>query len=300
MKEKLFLLLLLLCGVLVSCDKNTGIGGEYPESGIDSKLEKEGEENSESNDDGDEEFILGGPQPDFAGYLHDGADIDKLFFYCWNKKPGKVYDLCEEDNPRKTRTLEDYSHMELRLEMLEDSNDKSYHNEYPVSEHQIWDYCQEKTRFLYQEYQKYREQYKLSWPSFYSAYVNGKVTLTCDKKLFGKEAGEDLSDYFRVHTPALCMPVGIESPHLLYSFCDKLPTCMNEFFLEESWIQSYYFLDIPISPEEKYSELTFHITMPIKKESARRSMVSKANGTVDSEIMTEEVYESDCLIKFNW
>lgn len=296
MKEKLFLLLLLLCGILVSCDKNTGLDGENPESGIDSKLEKEGEENSESNDDGDEEFILGGPVPFEAGLVKDGGDIQKISFCCFINKPGDGNWIMDS-----VKTLEDYSLMLLRLEVMWYSYRNADRHESCRIDSIATDYILEKTKFIYEDYKKYYEMELWGLPYLFTAYVNGKVTITCDKVLFGKEAGEDLSEHFRIKPVDLdFMPVGIESPYLLYNFYDDLPKYMNEFFVEESWINDVYYLDMPVAPEEKYDELTFHLTMPIKKESVRRSIAQGANGVDKPMQMIDEVYESDCLIKFNW
>lgn len=300
MKEKLFLLLLLLCGVLVSCDKNTGIDGEYPESGIDSKLEKEGEEVSDKNGE-DEEQIVCNFSYNPEGTMMDGDEVGGVNLYCWEKKYSVTPRIEGGDYRFMTKTIDDYSQMELRLEIKRNGQYRvpDIAETARIGGLQV-EYSNKKSLFIYDEYVKYRDQFHIGWPFFFAAYVNGKVTLTCDKALFGKGAGENLSEHFHIYSVARCMPVGIESPYLLYNFCDELPIYMSEYFPKETWIQSLYYLDMPVAPEEKYDELTFHITMPIKKESIRRSIAQGANGVDKPMQMIDEVYEADCLIKFNW
>lgn len=198
----------------------------------------------------------------------------------------------------------DYSSLHLRVE-VETINKYQPHpddtekmKEYYAVKNLTDDYYMEKTKFIRQDYQEYEDRF--SWPAFCTAYVNGEVSITCDKPLFGLEAGKNLSQHFKIVTSANCLPVGIEEPSLLYHFGDKLPDNMAEFFPMHAWVLYDYWLTPASVPEEEYEELTFKFTFPMIAEYSFKYHLSKYRG-IDEELgRKEEVFQAECLVKFNW
>jgi hypothetical protein len=116
--------------------------------------------------------------------------------------------------------------------------------------------------------------YLLKWPSLFTAYINGDITISCDKKLFGKEPGEDISQYFNVYGTANCVPIGRENPTVLYNFEEEKPKAISELMQKDTWLQRYFYFYFREIPEEKYDTLTFKITIPITREHYTRYFYS--------------------------
>jgi hypothetical protein len=128
----------------------------------------------------------------------------------------------------------------------------------------------ERTRFIQDAFiAAYGEpvyKYLDKWPCLYTAYINGDITISCDRKLFGKEPGEDISQYFNVYGTAECVPIGRENSTILYNFEEQKPKAISELMQKDTWLQKYFYFYFREIPEEKYDTLTFKITIPITRE----------------------------------
>ena len=168
------------------------------------------------------------------------------------------------------------------------------------------DYYYHKTDFILEQYNKlYQLQTPVEWPLLFTAYVNGDVTLTCNKTLFGKDSGKNLSQHFMVSPAYCCVPIGRgENSEMLYSFNDieKLSTgiCMTDFFKKDSWMQSAYLIRFIDKPTERYDELTFTLTFPASLEHVREFCTSKYKGENAPMRVTDTTYTASFTAKFNW
>lgn len=165
------------------------------------------------------------------------------------------------------------------------------------------DYYYHKTDFILEQYNKL--QTPVEWPLLFTAYVNGDVTLTCDKTFFGQEPGENLSQHFRVSPAYGCVPIGRgENPEMLYSFNDieKLFTgiCMTDFFKKDSWMQYGYMIKFIDEPTERYDEITFTLTFPASLEHVREFVTSKYKGENAPMRVTDTTFTASFKAKFNW
>ena len=256
---------------------------------------------------------IGNSPPLYAtGLLLDGDGISKVGFYCIEKDSLRHFNYNDEVGyAPKTKTIGDYSDMLLCI-----SIHSWYYSDWISSRYGLTNEAEkEKISKLKREYYKSksallvedldsfanhsRETVGRLWPAFFTAYVNGEVTITCDKPLYGELPGTNLGKYFDVISSGGCLPVGKESTRLLYHFGQKLPTDMEELFPQEAWLQPYYELHFKELPSEKYDNLTLHLSFPMTIEHSLDYVVSQYNGRGFSRY-TETVFEADCPINFNW
>ena len=231
------------------------------------------------------------------GMLKDGHGINGIGLYCL-EKGGNVYHQFWFDYYKKVKTLNDFSQMDLRILMNEadgwtNQGDPDFLRDIEIME---TEYYKQKTVFLQKAYRQYESYARNGWPCFWTAYLNGKATLVCDKDLYGEKAGSDLSEHFGIRGRFNCIPQGIENPILKYNFCDVQPEIMSDYFIDKSWIQTDYFVYPLSNPSEKYEELTFTLTIPMILEHSREYIVSKINGLNKDLRRTEEVFTTKCTI----
>lgn len=236
------------------------------------------------------------PPEDIDGKMYDGAVIDDVLFFCIGKSCGS--------SDTETKILNDYSNVKLSIETKFDNSDR-YMPEDVLNRRAVAKdvdaYYKQRTAFIYSEYLSHFDKALNGWTVFLNAYINGKVCVTCDKVLFGEEAGTDLSKYFRIYSEAYCMPVGIENPKLLYNFGDEMPEFMCDFFPAEAWFQDSYTIEFASVPEEKYDELTFTLNLPLKIDYVRSYFSAKYRGEENAELQRKDkVFIPKCTVKFNW
>ena len=142
--------------------------------------------------------------------------------------------------------------------------------------------------------------WNMGWPDLYTAYVNGDVTITCDKPLFGEEPGTNLSKYFRVIPRNSCMPVGVAEPYLLYDFGDSIPTNINELFAKEAWLHYIYNLFFEELPSEQYKDLTLRVSIPMLLECYEDYVVAEYIGQPLESKYREATFSRDLKINFDW
>ena len=100
--------------------------------------------------------------------------------------------------------------------------------------------------------------------------VEGAVSLTADKVLFGRTPGEDLSDCFKVS--AIFPPVRVEYPSYDVIDTEQSPVglSLKEFFHEGIALSQareragLYEVTFITKPEETYDDITFTISLPVK------------------------------------
>ena len=274
MKKRVYLILVLFISFLTACNKDDVV----------------------KNNDEDERIIGGLPQPDFTGLMDDGGSIITYILYCMGG-PMHKYDT-------SIKTIDDYSKMWLSIQEKSESFELSINDLERMTTvgKMESDYYRQKTAFICSEYNKHRDKALNGWTFFETAYINGEVSITCDKVLWGEEPGTDLKKHFYIYSAAYYMPVGIENPKLLYNY-GEMPEniSMSDFFPMEAWLQYSYEMELISEPEERYDELTFTLTMPVKIEHTHDYFLAKYMGNEDAELKTtEEVFTSQCTVKFNW
>jgi hypothetical protein len=137
------------------------------------------------------------------------------------------------------------------------------------------------------------------WPYLYTGYINGDITISCDKRLFGTEPGKDISRHFNVYGTAECVPIGRENPTILYNFLDQKPKAISELMKKDTWLQRWFFFYFQDIPEEKYDTLTFKLTMPITREHYTRYFYGESLGRNDTLKVTNDTCISECKVVFN-
>lgn len=248
-------------------------------------------------DSDDDQTIKSVPPPDPVGLMSDGGGITSMKMNCI------TFDIPQDDEAIKT--LEGYADLLLHITIshasvnayqpgftekdIQEMRDKNEMEE---------KFYREKTQFIQQEYNDSIARH--GWPSYFTAYVNGEVSITCDKPLFGLAAGENLGRHFKVNVATDCIPVGIEHPYLLYHFGDELPLTVADFFPLESWILYEYWLKPLSLPEEQYDSLTFRFTLPMTVEHTGRYIKSLYEGTNEELKRENKVFEAECVVKFKW
>ena len=286
----LFLLALAFAG-LVSCQSDEdGTENEQPEIA-------NGQEEGENG--------LSGVNLDTTGWLLDGGRISSVSLYCIKKNEimGNVH---WQDYYASTKTLKDYSEMQLDIKVNNDAQgyfpaDTAVSN--AISRLEV-KYYKERTAFIVDEMLKYISSSipgkMAGWPDFLTAYINGEVVITCDKVLYGEEPGTNLSGHFRVLSDTQCLPVGVENPSLLYNYGDQMPTILSEYLPTGAWLKPDYWLEFDNAPAEKYDNITLHLTFPLLLEHSRDYAVELYRGNNSDMKYTEHVFNADCSINFNW
>ncbi len=105
---------------------------------------------------------------------------------------------------------------------------------------------------------------------FSFASVEGSVSLTADKVLFGRAPGADLSDCFKI--TAVFPPVRVEYPSYDVIDTEQAPVglSLKEFFREGIALSQarerdgLYEITFITKPEEAYDDITFTISLPVK------------------------------------
>ncbi|MBR3454701.1 MAG: hypothetical protein IKH26_05220 [Bacteroidaceae bacterium] len=234
--------------------------------------------------------------------LVDGGKISSINLYC-----------LEKDVPQKgiwfnyypkIKTIKDYSNIQLCLMVdtniplreSEDSEERSFIRKMEANYHSerisaVLNISKDDGSYIDKGY---------LLDGFMTAYVDGEAELTCDKTLFGEPPGTNLSKYF--YTLNNLIPIGVERPKMLHDmdFETPVPEPMNNFFQNEAWIRNKYYMELQSLPAERYNELTLHMTIPMKIEHVRDYMLSSSRGDSIAPRYTEQTFEADCLIKFEW
>lgn len=153
-------------------------------------------------------------------------------------------------------------------------------------------------------YQKYLVNRKEAYTPFLTMYINDKVTITCDKELFGKEAGMNLSSHFALtYCSNEGLPGGVigeETPRMLYDWGEKMPTELDRFFLKGSWLQKEYHIKFKDIPEEKYDKLTLTINFPLKDAKWWEYYQMQYQGRTPELKIVERNLRADCKLLFMW
>lgn len=235
------------------------------------------------------------------GLLLDGGEISDISLFCIENNKSMIGKQWYEYYP-ETKTVSDYSSFKLIL-ML-NRNAPIYIAEDIDERTSIakieYEYVIEKSLFIYENYKKYKESNPAGWPDLFTAYLNGELSITCDKILFGQQPGTNLSSYFTVSAKSPCIPLGIENPKLLYKYGEELPIEVPKLLTKGTWLQPEYNLQFAKLPDEKYEDLTLYVTLPMVIEHVRDIAVSRYKGTELDNKYSEAAFKADCLIKFNW
>ena len=237
------------------------------------------------------------PMPAY-GYLWDGGRISGISLY-GIPKASYLFEAWQNFD-KKPKKFTSYSNVILILEInspyskyeTDETDDKEEMNSIKMIENE---YEKERGGFIFENYMK---NFFAPWTHIYTAYVNGEVSIVCDKKLWGKTPGTNLIEHFNNINLEGCVPVGIENPKMLYNFNDEKPSNLSKILVNEGWLLPSYILNFATEPTEKYSELTFHITMPMTLEHIRDYAVAKYKGEETGPIFTNHVFETDCKILF--
>lgn len=251
--------------------------------------------------DSDETPVNPVPQPDLTGTIQDGESISNLGFYCLEVETDAPRGVWFEYYP-KEKTIRDYGNMYFYI-WLHGENSVSYWKaeEYATYDPLLKAYMRERTSFLIDacEEECTAKGEPLYWPDeLCSAYVDGGVTLTCDKTLWGEAPGTNLLSHFTVSQ--VCLAVGIDEPKLLSGLFDKKPESMEAWFQDEAWVYSKYPCYMKSEPSEKYDEITLTLTVPLTIEPLRKYVYYKYQGKELASRFTKQTFTSTCKVRFEW
>lgn len=254
------------------------------------------------NDDDSQNEIPNGLNLEIEGTLLDGGQISDISLYCIEKKEGAMIGKLWYEYYPEIKTVKNYD--DFTLYLLLNRNNPLYKSDDAEEMSAIIkmekEYCKEKTSFIIEQYLDFEKSSTSGWPALFSAYTNGKVSITCDKTLFGEVPGTNLDAYFNVYSVCGCLPVGIENPRFLYNYGEERISDMSKLFVKETWLQPVYYLQFGKMPSEKYDELTLHIAFPMRIEHTRDLIVAKVRGQELQQRYSESVFETECKIKFDW
>ena len=233
-----------------------------------------------------------GPMPS-EGYLIDGGRITGISLYGIQSTSNTAN--AWPDYYKRTQKFTSYSKVTLALSMscsaqIYEPNDKEEMDGINMIENE---YEKERGGFILENFMTKKWTV---WNNIYTAYVNGEVSIVCDKKLWDKTPGTNLIEHFINVKPIGCLPVGIESPKMLYNYDEEKPSNLTKILVDEGWLITQYYLKFATEPIEKYHELTCHITMPMTLEHIRDYAVAKYKGEETGPIFTNQVFETDCKI----
>jgi len=243
------------------------------------------------------------PQPELEGLLLDGGRIGGMSLFCIPNRqttfgePWWVY-------YSKTKTMKDYADFKLLIMVREGASVYQSDDTHEMSDIIALEqeYEKGKSAFILEDYRDYEKtnNVECEWPNFYTAYINGDVSITCDRTLYGESPGTSLNKHLRVDPRNGCLPVGVENPRLLYGFGDEIPARMDSLLVKEAWLQYQYWLTFIGQPAEKYDSLTLFLSFPLKMEHLRDYAVAKYKGRQQPPRYTEAVFKSRCPIKFEF
>ena len=264
MKTKIFIMFSLFFFTLFSCEKNK----------VEGVIEEEPYWREISYDP--------------YGLMEDGGYINHLYMQI--PINNKAYDRFDPDF-----SFEKYSDITLQYNFLGTCDEDKLIEKEGLSARSwyrfidsTYVYFKTKTKPLQDAHKKsIKEGIHYPWIKFYTAYINGEVQITCDKTLFGKEKGENLAQFFDVVSDQLYMPHGIENPTLTYMLDKDVPKTVDKLLTEETWLEPSCIIKFDSIPEEKYNELTFRITIPIKMEHTYEYVMDKFKGR-EAELKTSE------------
>lgn len=234
--------------------------------------------------------------PPREGWMLDAGTISTLKMYCVEENVEQHYDHIP-DQP--TPDIEFSSYSQVELVVRTSSIVMAYEKSPNIDADNIYvGYLKERPSFIIDEYHKLVFP-EFACPSFYTAYINGNVTLTCDKVLFGQEPGEDLSQHFRLWQQSGCVPIGRdENAHMLYNFGEEPPIRLSDFFIEDMWLYNHYSITFLDTPEERYDEMTFQLTMPLSREYIYATLITLNYGHHIDLIVTDDVFTAKCTVHF--
>ncbi len=265
MKTKIFIMLSLVLFTLSSCEKNK----------VEGVIEEEPYWRDTSDDDP-------------FGLMEDGGYINRLNIKMSHHND--AYDPHNANSPFNdylTMTLEYNFFRESYQSKLMEKEGLNFRGWYSFID-STYVYFKTKTKPLQDAHKKsIKEGIHYPWIKFYTAYINGEVQITCDKTLFGKEKGENLAQFFDVVSDQLYMPHGIENPTLTYMLDKDVPKTVDKLLTKETWLEPSCIIKFDSIPEEKYNELTFRITIPIKMEHTYEYVMDKFKGR-EAELKTSE------------
>ena len=177
----------------------------------------------------------------------------------------------------------------------------------------FYEYGKKRMEYVWKEQNEFMDSMRIALSGygglptsiFFTASIDGEVTLTCDKPLFGQQPGENLASHMKVKNYcACCLPAGHENPWMYYNFedCQLIweGIRMSNFFKLDSWLVLKYIIEFIDIPEEQYDELQFKLTMPLQRDHVQQSILNKINGMSDTLKVTHDVYTATCTVKFNW
>lgn len=117
------------------------------------------------------------------------------------------------------------------------------------------------------KWERYGKHLRAAESSSFTSSIDGDVTITADKVLFGQEAGTDLSEHFNVLEPnPFVLSADLESPKIIYNAKEYMPTRISELFIKGSYASTHYAFYLTDIPEENYDEINFTVTIPVEDQ----------------------------------
>lgn len=236
--------------------------------------------------------IIGNWPPPYGVYFISGGDIYDANLYCLNYRD--YNDMPTDEFLALTKYVKDYDDFKLCIKLKYDDI-PSKGNQYVQHQYETKNYS-----FYIDALDNYTKTNGYCSPKIATAYINGEVTITCDKTLFGEAPGTNLSKYFTISDTSPCIIIGRENPKFLCNFGEELPTEMPNFLANETWLQHSYWLGFAEHPSEKYDNLTFYMTLPMIRQHSREYYDAIELGQEKEMQYSEIVFTGECHLVFNW
>ncbi len=165
-------------------------------------------------------------------------------------------------------------------------------------------YCKEKIAFITEAFNN-RNDKNLRWIPFSGRYLEGDVSITCDKALYGEYPGTNLVKYFEIiaEDHKWCIVSGIEDPQIVNGFDDWAPKQLSAYCSKGCWLVNGICLPafrFIYAPSEKYSDITFTITVPILTENTYSYVAAKYLNKQIGQPYRHEVFTTQLTMYFKW
>lgn len=231
----------------------------------------------------------------------DGSIISNAQLYCIPFVKESSNDS-ETDNTN-TQIINSYDEFFFKIKL--ETQNQGFHfydkNKDKVFQSELYNYLHSKADLLrdnWDYHSKNGDFIGYGMDEFFTAYINNKVEITCDKTLFGLPAGENLIKHLKIIDNHTCQPIGIVPPYSIIH-CDEIENSIeNSIFQDKAWLRFNYNIGFKNIPEEMYDVITFRLKLPIVKENASHYISSLMKGYESKPQYEEITYESEVKIKF--
>lgn len=242
------------------------------------------------------------PGPELTGTMIDGTSLSSMGLYCLEKGVDNYGGMTWYEYYPKVKEVKGYEDIKLAIRFATDGLEEfapEQKEDWPLLVTKYAELCAEKTAFILEDFNVNGKPNNLAWPELFSAYSKGQVTITCDKELFGLQPGTCLNRFFDIQGTSACLPVGIQSPTLLYGFGSEITKDVDVMFSEGAWLQGQeYWLEFNTIPSEEYADITLSLTFPITVEHLLNRAAAMLEGKTEGSFFSDKEFKADCVVRF--